>query len=116
QVGFVDPYQRLPGFDLLTDIHEPFDDLTGDAKTEIAFHSRANGPGETAFGLPDPTGGHEADNRRLLSRIAYCGGFLSGNGESNECDYACRDQNTGQNRKTPHLHVRLPNLDFIRTL
>ena len=37
KIGFVDPHQRLPGFDLLTNIHQPFDDLAGDAKAKIAF-------------------------------------------------------------------------------
>jgi hypothetical protein len=37
KVGVVDPHQRLAGFDLLADIHEPFHDLAGDAKTEIAL-------------------------------------------------------------------------------
>jgi hypothetical protein len=31
KIGFVDPHQGLPGFDLLADIHQPFHDLAGDA-------------------------------------------------------------------------------------
>jgi hypothetical protein len=42
KVGLVDPHQRLTGFDLLPDIHKPFHDLTGDAKTEIALYARRN--------------------------------------------------------------------------
>ena len=42
KVGLVDPHQRLTGFDPLTDIHEPFHDFTGNAKTEIALYPRRN--------------------------------------------------------------------------
>ena len=75
EVGFVDPHQRLPGFYLLADVHKPFDDLAGDAKTEIAFHPRAYGAGETAFGSGYPRGRHEADHRRFLPRVTRGGGF-----------------------------------------
>jgi hypothetical protein len=37
RVGFVDPFQRLTGFDLLPGFRKPFQDLTGDAQAGIAL-------------------------------------------------------------------------------
>ena len=108
EVGFVDPHQRLPGFDLLTDIREPFDDLAGDAKTEIAFHPRACGSGETAFGSGHPRGRHQADHRRFLPRVTRRRSFLGGNNKSS--DDGCsgrRDQDTSQDHKSALFHRHL---------
>jgi hypothetical protein len=46
---YVNPHQRLTGFDLLTDVHQPFDDLAGNPKAEIALHPRPDDAGEAAF-------------------------------------------------------------------
>jgi len=108
EVGFVDPHQRLPGFDLFTDIHEPFDDLAGDAKTEIAFHPRAYRAGETAFGSGHPRGRHQADHRRFLPRVTRRGGFLGGNDKSSEDGRSGRrDQDTSQDHKSALFHRHL---------
>ncbi|MGY4326466.1 hypothetical protein ACVWWG_000880 [Bradyrhizobium sp. LB7.2] len=37
QIGFVDPHQRFAGFDLLTDIYQPFDDLAGERENRDCF-------------------------------------------------------------------------------
>ena len=76
KVGFVDPHQRLTGFDLLPDIHQPFHDLAGDAKAEIALHPRRYDAREAAFGSGHPRGRHQSDDRRFLPRVAHGSGFL----------------------------------------
>lgn len=118
QIGFVDPHQRLPGFDLLTDIHKSFDDLTGDAKAKVAFHPRAYGARETAFGSAHPRGRHQADHRRFLPRIACGGSFLGGNSKSGEDSGSRRrDQDACHDQKSALSHCHLPDhLDFVRPL
>ena len=49
KVGIVDPHQWLAGCDLLADVHEPFHDLAGYAKTEVALYPRPDDAGEAAF-------------------------------------------------------------------
>ncbi len=108
EVGFVDPHQRLPSFDLLADIHEPFDDLPADAKAKVAFHPRADRACEAAFGSAHPRGAHQADHGRVLPRISRCGGFMSGNGKSSEdgCS-GRRGEDTCQDHKSALFHRRL---------
>ena len=81
KVGFVDPHQRLTGFDLLTDIHQPFHDLAGDAKTEIALHPRPYDAREAAFGSGHPRCRRQSDDRSFLPRVAHGGGFLRAKGK-----------------------------------
>src|SRR5205823_919245 len=76
EIGFVDPHQRLTGFYLLPDIHEPFHDLAGDAKAEIALDPRPYDAGEAAVGSGHPRRRHEPDDRWLLPRVADGGSFL----------------------------------------
>ena len=84
KVGFVDPHQRLTGFDLLTGIHKPFHDLAGDAKAEVALHSRPDDAREAAFGSGHPRCRRQPDDRRFLPRVAHGGGFLRANGKRDE--------------------------------
>ena len=87
QVGFVDPHQRLAGFDLLTGIHKPLHDLAGDAKTEIALHPRPYDAREAAFGSAHPRCRRQSDDRRFLPRVAHGGGCLRANGKCGECGH-----------------------------
>ncbi|MEY9798908.1 hypothetical protein ABH984_006923 [Bradyrhizobium ottawaense] len=116
EVGLVDPHERLPGFDLLADIHQPLDDLAGDAKAEIALHPRADGACEPALGAVHPRGLHQADHRRLLPRVAHGRGLWGENAETDECGHPRRDHNTGQNGSSPFHDSLLCDLDFVRTL
>jgi hypothetical protein len=85
KVGFVDPHQRLTGFDLLPGIYKPFHDLTGNAKTEIALYPRPYDAREAASGSAHPRCRHQSDDRRFLPRVAHGGGFLRANGKCDEC-------------------------------
>jgi hypothetical protein len=78
KVGFVDSHQRLTGFDRLPDIHQPFHDLTGDAKAEIALHPRRYDAREPAFGTGHPCGRSQSDDRRFLSRVTHSRGRTKG--------------------------------------
>ena len=76
QIGFVDAHEGLARLDLLADVHEPSDDLAGNAKAEIALHPGRNDTCEAAFGVGRPRGRHQPDKRRFLPRIGYGGGLL----------------------------------------
>jgi hypothetical protein len=85
KVGFVDPHQRLTGFDLLTGIHKPFHDLAGDAKTEVALHPRPYDAREAAFGSGHTRCCHQPDDRWFLPRVANGRGSQGVNGQCDEC-------------------------------
>src|SRR5438477_3403959 len=74
KVGLVDPHQRLTGFDLLTGAHEPFHDLPGNAKTEVALHPRPYDAREASFGSGHPRCRRQSDDRWFLPRVAHGGG------------------------------------------
>jgi hypothetical protein len=106
KVGFVDPHQRLTGFDLLTGIEKPFHDLAGNAKTEVALDSRPYDPREAAFGSGHPRCCHQPDDGGGLPRVAHGGGCRRVNGKRNERGHAEHgDQNAAQHNNGSLFHA-----------
>jgi hypothetical protein len=96
EINFVDPHQRLAGFDLVTNIHKPFQDLSGDSKAEVTFYLGPYDAREAAFGSADPRGSHQIDHRRFLPRVAHRGGFARTKGK---CDESGRPERRDQNAR-----------------
>ena len=76
EIDRVDAHERLTARDGLSRIHEPFQHLAGDAKTQVALYPGGYGSGEGARCGICPLNGDDPHQRGLGARIG-CGGIAA---------------------------------------